>query len=178
MNIKIRRLAEQDAEAAAAVTQSKNTVCLTFQHGAEEAAHFYTGLFPGSQMGSIQYAPSDYPGGKQGDVLVVHFTVAGVACMALNGGDFPPSMAFSFQIATDTQEETDRYWQALIDNGGKANACGWCQDKWGVHWQITPRVLTEALAAGGEVAQRAFTAMQTMVKIDVAANEAVVRAAD
>lgn len=158
--------------------QPKNTICLTFQRGAEEAARFYTSVFPDSHMGNIQYAPGDHPGGKQGNALVVHFTVAGIPCIGLNGGDFPgfvPSMAFSFQIATDTQEETDRYWNAIIDNGGSANACGWCQDKWGIHWQITPRVLTEALSAGGEAAQRAFAAMQTMMKIDVAAIEAAVR---
>lgn len=160
--------------------QAKNTICLTFQRGAEEAARFYTSVFPDSAMGQIQYAPSDYPGGKQGDALVVHFTVAGIPCIALNGGDFPgfvPTMAFSFQIATDSQKETDRYWNAIIDNGGKANACGWCQDRWGMHWQITPRVLTDALAAGGEVAARAFAAMQGMMKIDVAAIESAIEAA-
>jgi predicted 3-demethylubiquinone-9 3-methyltransferase (glyoxalase superfamily) len=117
-------------------------------------------------------APSDYPSGKAGDVLTVEFTVAGVACLGLNGGPaFKHNEAFSFQIATDDQAETDRYWNAIIGNGGQESACGWCKDKWGVSWQITPRVLTEALAAGGGEAKRAFDAMMTMTKIDVAAIE-------
>ena len=120
-------------------------------------------------------APADYPGGKAGDVLMVTFTVAGIPCLGLNGGPHAQhSEAFSFQIATDTQEETDRYWQAIVGNGGQASECGWCIDRWGLRWQIIPRVLTNALAAGGETAQRAFAAMQTMQKIDIAAIEAAV----
>ena len=126
----------------------------------------------------MRLAPSDYPSGKAGDVLLVEFTVCGVACLGLNGGDMQRhTQAFSFQIATDDQAETDRYWNAIIDNGGEASACGWCKDRWGLSWQITPRVLTDALAAGGEVAKRAFEAMMEMGKIDVAGIEAAVRGA-
>jgi predicted 3-demethylubiquinone-9 3-methyltransferase (glyoxalase superfamily) len=154
----------------------KNTICLWYEHNAEEAARFYTGLFPDSHMGSIHRAPGDYPDGKAGDVLTVDFVVAGIPCMGLNGGPrFKHSEAFSFQIATETQEETDRYWNAIIANGGEASYCGWCKDKWGISWQITPRVLTAALAQGGDVAKRAFAAMMQMSKIDVAAIEAAVR---
>lgn len=154
----------------------KNTICLWYEHSAEEAARFYTGLFPDSHMGSIHRAPGDYPDGKAGDVLTVDFVVAGIPCMGLNGGPrFKHSEAFSFQIATETQEETDRYWNAIIANGGEASYCGWCKDKWGISWQITPRVLTAALAQGGDVAKRAFAAMMQMSKIDVAAIEAAVR---
>jgi predicted 3-demethylubiquinone-9 3-methyltransferase (glyoxalase superfamily) len=127
-------------------------------------------------MGAIHRAPSDYPSGKKGDVLVVEFTVAGVACIGLNGGPgFKQSEAFSFQIATDDQKETDRYWNAIVGNGGQESACGWCKDKWGVSWQITPRVLTEAMAVGGDEAKRAFEAMMGMKKIDVAAIKAARR---
>jgi predicted 3-demethylubiquinone-9 3-methyltransferase (glyoxalase superfamily) len=154
----------------------KNTIYLWYEHNAEEAARFYTGLFPDSHMGSIHRAPGDYPDGKAGDVLTVDFVVAGIPCMGLNGGPrFKHSEAFSFQIATETQEETDRYWNAIIANGGEASYCGWCKDKWGISWQITPRVLTAALAQGGDVAKRAFAAMMQMSKIDVAAIEAAVR---
>ena len=154
----------------------KHTICLWYEHNAEEAARFYTGLFPDSHMGSIHRAPGDYPDGKAGDVLTVDFVVAGIPCMGLNGGPrFKHSEAFSFQIATETQEETDRYWNAIIANGGEASYCGWCKDKWGISWQITPRVLTAALAQGGDVAKRAFAAMMQMSKIDVAAIEAAVR---
>jgi predicted 3-demethylubiquinone-9 3-methyltransferase (glyoxalase superfamily) len=155
---------------------SKNTICLWYKKDAEEAAHFYAKTFPDSTVGAVHRAPSDYPAGKAGDVLTVEFTVCGVACIGLNGGDFAKhSEAFSFQIATDTQEETDRYWNAIVGNGGAENACGWCRDKWGLAWQITPRVLTDAMAKGGDVAKRAFEVMMTMRKIDVAKIEAAVR---
>lgn len=154
----------------------KNTICLWYTHDAEEAAHFYARTFPDSAVHAVHRAPSDYPGGKAGNVLTVAFTVCGVPCLGLNGGEaFQHSEAFSFQIATDDQAETDRYWDAIIGHGGAASACGWCKDKWGISWQITPRVLTQAIAAGGEVARRAFQAMMDMEKIDVAAIEAAVR---
>lgn len=147
---------------------AKNTICLWYDRDAEDAARFYAETFPDSSMGAVIRAPGDYPDGRQGDVLVVEFTVAGVACMGLNGGPtFKHNEAFSFQIATDDQEETDRLWNAIVGNGGQESDCGWCKDKWGVSWQITPRVLTEALAAGGDEAKRAFDAMMTMQKIDV-----------
>ena len=151
----------------------KNTICLWFNEDAEEAARFYAATFPDSSVGAIFLAPTDFPGGKKGDVLTVQFTVCGIPCIGLNGGSyFTQSQAFSFQIATDTQEETDRYWNAIVENGGKENDCGWCMDKWGLSWQITPRTLTEALIAGGSEAERAFKAMMTMQKIDVAAIDA------
>lgn len=154
----------------------KNTICLWFDSEAEAAARFYVETFPDSQLRVIHTAPDDYPNGKKGDVLTVHFTVLGIPCMGLNGGPvFQHSEAFSFQVATDNQKETDRYWDAIIGNGGEASACGWCKDRWGISWQITPRVLTDALSAGGEVAQRAFAAMMEMGKIDVAAIEAAVK---
>ena len=155
---------------------SKNTICVWYDKDAEDAARFYTSVFPDSKVIAVRRAPGDYPSGKQGDVLTVEFTVAGVACIGLNGGPvFTQSEAFSFQIATDDQEETDRYWNAIIANGGQESACGWCKDKWGVSWQITPRTLTEAMAAGGAEAERAFAAMMTMTKIDVAAIDAARR---
>ncbi|MBS0554497.1 MAG: VOC family protein [Proteobacteria bacterium] len=151
----------------------KNTICLWFDKDAEEAARFYAATFPDSRVTAVHRAPADHPSGKAGDVLTVQFTVAGIPCLGLNGGPaYPHTAAFSFQIATDDQAETDRYWNAIVDNGGAENACGWCQDRWGVSWQIIPRVLTEAMAAGGEEARRAFVAMMTMCKIDVAAIEA------
>jgi predicted 3-demethylubiquinone-9 3-methyltransferase (glyoxalase superfamily) len=154
----------------------KNTICLWYDKGAEEAANFYADTFPDSSVGSVFRAPSDYPSGKAGDVLTVTFTVFGIPCLGLNGGTtFTQSEAFSFQIATDDQKETDRYWNAIVGNGGQESACGWCKDKWGVSWQITPRVLTEALAAGGDEAKRAFEAMLEMRKIDVARIEAARR---
>ena len=157
---------------------AKNTICIWYDTAAEEAAHFYASVFPDSHVGPIQYSPLDNPGNKAGDVIVVPFTVCGVACIGLNGGPvFPHSEAFSFQIATETQEETDRYWNAIVGNGGAESQCGWCKDKWGINWQITPRVLTEAMAEGGDVAKRAFGAMMTMGKIDVAQIEAAVSAA-
>lgn len=155
---------------------AKNTICLWYHGEAEAAARFYAETFPDSAVVAVRRAPADYPSGKQGDVLVVEFTVAGVSCIGLNGGPaFNHSEAFSFQIATDNQAETDRYWNAIVGNGGQENMCGWCKDRWGISWQITPRVLTEAMAAGGDEAKRAFGAMMTMKKIDVAAIEAARR---
>ncbi len=157
-------------------TQPKNTVCLWFEKDAQAAAEFYAATFPDSKVTNIFKAPSDFPSGKAGDVLTVEFTVCGIPCIGLNGGPtFTQSEAFSFQIATDNQEETDKYWNAIVQNGGQESACGWCKDKWGVSWQITPRVLTDALAVGGEEAKRAFEAMMKMQKIDIAAIEAARR---
>ncbi len=154
----------------------KNLVCLWYEKDAEAAARFYAGLFPDSSVGAINTAPADYPSGKAGSVLTVEFTVLGIPCMGLNGGTaFKHSEAFSFQVATDDQEETDRYWDAIVGNGGQESVCGWCRDKWGISWQITPKVLTEAMSAGGEEARRAFEAMMTMTRIDVAAIEAARR---
>ncbi len=154
----------------------KNTICLWYNHDAEDAARFYTATFPNSSIEAIHRAPADYPGGKAGQVITVNFTVCGIPCLGLNGGDaFKHSEAFSFQIATDTQEETDRYWNAIINNGGSASQCGWCKDKWGLSWQITPRALSDGLAKGGDVAKRVFAAMMTMSKIDVASIEAAAR---
>ncbi|MCT8161415.1 VOC family protein [Pseudoruegeria sp. SHC-113] len=142
-------------------------------HEAEAAARFYTSTFPDSHMGAIARAPSDNPSTKAGAVLTVEFTVLGLPCLGVNGGDhFTHGEAFSFQIATDTQDETDRYWDAIVRNGGTESMCGWCRDRWGVSWQITPRVLTEAMAAGGAAAARVFDAMLTMKKIDIATIEA------
>jgi len=153
-----------------------NTICLWYDHDAEAAARFYAATFPDSTVGAVHRAPSDFPGGKAGQVLTVEFTVCGVPCMGLNGGAaFKQTEAFSFQIATNDQAETDRYWNAIVGNGGVESACGWCKDQWGLSWQITPRVLTEAMAQGGDVAQRAFAAMMEMRKIDVAKIEAAVR---
>ncbi|OPA91162.1 hypothetical protein BFW88_13525 [Pseudomonas fluorescens] len=154
----------------------KNTLCLWYNGTAEEAANFYARTFPDSRVNAVHLAPSDYPSGKQGDVLTVDFTVLGIPCIGLNGGPiFPHTEAFSFQIATDDQAETDRYWNAIIGNGGQASACGWCKDKWGVSWQISPRVLTDAVTnPDPAIAKRAFAAMMTMTKIDIAAIEAAV----
>lgn len=155
---------------------SKNSICIWYDNDAEGAARFYASVFPESAVKAVHHAPGDFPGGRKGDALTVEFTVCGVTCIGLNGGPiFQHSEAFSFQIATDTQEETDRYWNAIVGNGGAESACGWCKDKWGLNWQITPRVLTDAMAQGGDVAARAFAAMMTMHKIDVAAIEAAVR---
>src|SRR5215210_8891058 len=157
-------------------SQAKNTICLWYNRDAEDAARFYASTFPDSRVGAIWHAPSDFPSGKQGDVLGVEFTVLGAPCFGLNGGPaFKPNEAFSFQVATDDQAETDRYWNAIVKNGGVESACGWCKDKWGLSWQITPRVLTDALAAGGDEAKRAFDAMMDMTKIDVATIEAARR---
>lgn len=154
----------------------KNTICVWYDKDAEAAARFYAETFPNSSVGAVVRTPGDYPAGKQGDVLVVEFTVAGIPCIGLNGGStFKQTEAFSFQISTEDQEETDRYWNAIVGNGGQESECGWCKDKWGVSWQITPRVLMEALKAGGDEAKRAFDAMMTMQKIDVAAIEAARR---
>ncbi len=158
------------------MTTPKNTVCLWYDKEALAAAEFYAATFPESSVGKIFYAPSDFPDGKAGDVLTVEFTVVGIPCIGLNGGPtFKQSEAFSFQIATESQEETDKYWNAIVQNGGQESACGWCKDKWGVSWQITPRTLTEALAKGGDEAKRAFEAMMKMQKIDVAAIDAARR---
>jgi predicted 3-demethylubiquinone-9 3-methyltransferase (glyoxalase superfamily) len=159
------------------MTQAKNTICLWFDGGAEDAARFYAGTFPDSSVGSVMRAPGDFPSGKKGDVLTVEFTVMGIPCLGLNGGpEFKQSEAFSFQIATADQEETDRYWNAIVGNGGQESACGWCKDKWGVSWQITPTVLTNALGNPDRAAAaRAFDAMMQMRKIDVAAIEAALR---
>jgi predicted 3-demethylubiquinone-9 3-methyltransferase (glyoxalase superfamily) len=154
----------------------KNVICLWFDKDAEEAARFYAATFPDSRVTAVHRAPADYPSGKAGDVLTVEFSVAGIPCIGLNGGPaFRHSEAFSFQIATEDQAETDRYWNAIVGNGGSPSACGWCKDRWGLSWQITPRVLIEALAVGGDEARRAFEAMMTMHKIDVAAIEAARR---
>jgi predicted 3-demethylubiquinone-9 3-methyltransferase (glyoxalase superfamily) len=154
----------------------KNQICLWYNHDAEDAARFYASVFPDSKVGNIWRAPSDNPSSKEGAVLVVEFTVCGIPCIGLNGGpQFPHSEAFSFQIATDTQEETDRYWNAIVGNGGRESECGWCKDRWGLNWQITPKTLTEAMTAGGPEAKRAFDAMMTMKKIDVARIDAARR---
>ena len=155
---------------------AKNTICIWYDRDAEEAARFYATIFPDTAVKAVHRAPSDYPSGKAGDVLTVDFTVAGIPCMGLNGGPaFKHSEAFSFQISTEDQEETDRYWNAIVGNGGQESACGWCKDKWGINWQITPRTLTEAMAAGGVEAKRAFEAMMEMGKIDVAKIDAARR---
>ena len=156
---------------------AKNTICLWFNGSAEEAARFYAATFPDSSVGAIMRAPGDYPSGKGGDVLTVEFTVAGVPCLGMNGGPgVTNSMAFSFQIATDDQAETDRLWNAIIDNGGEASACGWCKDKWGLSWQITPRALTAAINDPDRAAaKRAFNTMMEMGKIDIAGIEAARR---
>jgi len=160
------------------MTAAKNTICLWYNKEAEEAARFYAATFPNSEVLAVHTAPSDSPSGKAGDVLTVDFTVCGIPCIGLNGGDYAKhSEAFSFQIATDSQEETDRYRNAVVGNDGAESECGWCKDKWGLSWQITPRALTDAMAEGGAVAQAAFGAMMTMKKIDVAAIEAAVAAA-
>ena len=156
---------------------ARNTICLWFDRDAEEAARFYARTFPDSSVGAVLRAPGDYPAGKQGDVLTVEFVVLGVPCLGLNGGpEFKQSEAFSFQVATADQAETDRYWNAIVDNGGEESACGWCKDRWGVSWQITPIALTEAITdPDPAVARRSFDAMLEMRKIDIAAIEAARR---
>ena len=156
---------------------AKNTVCLWYDNAALEAATFYAEIFPDSRVDAVHHAPGDFPSGKQGEVLTVEFTVMGIPCIGLNGGSaFQPDEAFSFQVTTEDQTETDRYWDAIVSNGGKASECGWCKDRWGLSWQITPRVLTEAYTSGDRaVAKRAFDAMMTMSTIDVAKIEAAVR---
>ena len=155
---------------------AKNTICLWYAGGAEAAANFYARIFPDTHVGAVHRAPGDFPDGKQGDALTVEFCVMGIPCIGLNGGPaFKQSEAFSFQVATDDQAETDRLWNAIVDNGGQESACGWCKDKWGVSWQITPRALTAAFTHPDRaVAKRAFDAMMTMKKIDIAAIEAAV----
>lgn len=156
---------------------NKNTICLWYNGDALEAATFYANTFPDSAVKAVHHAPGDYPSGKQGDELTVEFTVLGIPCVGLNGGPmFKHSEAFSFQVSTDDQEETDRLWHAIIDNGGQASACGWCKDKWGLSWQITPRALTAAIShPDPAAAKRAFDAMMQMDKIDIAAIEAALR---
>ena len=156
---------------------SKNTICLWYDGTAVDAARFYAETFPDSTVGAVLHAPGDYPNGKQGDVLTVEFTVIGIPCVGLNGGpEFKHNEAFSFQIATDDQAETDRLWNAIVRNGGQESQCGWCKDKWGVSWQITPRALIVALSdRDPAAAKRAFEAMMPMKKIDIAAIEAARR---
>ena len=156
---------------------AKNTICLWFDHEAEEAAKFYAQTFPNSTVNAVHHAPGDNPSSKQSDLLTVEFTVLGVACLGLNGGPaFKHNEAFSFQVATEDQEETDRYWNAIVGNGGQVSDCGWCKDKWGISWQITPVALTKAYTSPDRTAaKRAFDAMMTMQKIDIAAIEAAFR---
>ena len=155
---------------------SKHRICLWYDGTALDAARFYAQTFPASSVDAVHHAPGDFPSGKTGDVLTVEFTVLGIPCLGLNGGPaFPQTEAFSFQVATDDQAETDRLWDAIIGNGGQASACGWCKDRWGLSWQITPRVLSDAIASPDPaVAKRAFAAMMTMTKIDIATIEAAV----
>lgn len=152
---------------------AKNTICLWYDDNAEEAAKFYAETFPDSFISAIHRAPGDYPSGSEGDVLTVEFTVLGVACLGLNGGPyFKHSEAFSFQVATEDQDETDRYWNAIVGNGGQESDCGWCKDKWGISWQITPVALTKAFTSPNRAAaKRAFDAMMTMNKIDISVIE-------
>ena len=159
------------------MTQSKNTICLWYDGDAEDAARFYAETFPDSSVDAVHTALGDFPSGKEGDVLTVNFTVLGISCIGLNGGPtFKHSEAFSFQIATNDQEETDRYWNAIVGNGGEESACGWCKDKWGLSWQITPVALSEGTTdPDPAVAKRVFEAMMTMQKIDIAAIEAARR---
>ena len=155
---------------------NKNRICLWYNGDAEEAARFYTQTFPNSSISAVHKSPADYPAGKAGDVILVEFTVCGIPCIGLNGGDaFKHCEAFSFAISTEDQAETDRYWNAIVENGGSESECGWCKDKWGLSWQITPNILTDAVALGGDVAKRAFEAMMRMQKIDVAKIEAAIR---
>jgi predicted 3-demethylubiquinone-9 3-methyltransferase (glyoxalase superfamily) len=158
-------------------TPAKNTICLWYNRDAEEAARFYASVFPDSKVKAVHLAPADYPSGKQGDVLTVEFTVLGIPCLGLNGGpECKHNMAFSFQVATVDQAETDRYWNAIVSNGGQESACGWCKDKWGLSWQITPIVLTQAYTdPDPAVAKRVFVAMMQMGKIDIATIEAARR---
>jgi len=158
-------------------TQAKMTICLWYDGDAEEAARFYAETFPDSSVGTVFRAPGDYPSGKTGDVLTVEFTVMGIPCIGLNGGsEFKHNESFSFQVATADQAETDRYWNAIVGNGGQESVCGWCKDKWGLSWQITPTALTKAVSdPDSAAAKRAFDAMMGMKKIDIAAIEAAHR---
>jgi predicted 3-demethylubiquinone-9 3-methyltransferase (glyoxalase superfamily) len=155
----------------------KNTICLWYNGGAEDAARFYAETFPDSAVQAVHRAPADYPGGTKGQVLTVLFTVFGIPCLGLNGGPiFPHTEAFSFQVATEDQAETDRYWHAIVNNGGQESACGWCKDRWGLNWQITPVALTQAIASSDRaLATRVFESMMTMKKIDIATIEAAAR---
>ncbi len=156
---------------------AKNSICLWYDNDAEDAANFYASTFPDSRVTAVHKAPADYPSGKTGDVITVEFTVMGIPCIGLNGGKaFSHSEAFSFQVATDSQEETDRYWDAIVGNGGSESVCGWCKDRWGVSWQISPRVLTQAVASPDRaLAKRAFEAMLQMGKIDIATIEKAIK---
>ena len=156
---------------------AKNTICLWYNDDAEDAARFYAQTFPDSSVGAVHRAPADFPSGKKGDVLTVEFTVIGIPCLGLNGGPaFKHNEAFSFQVATTDQAETDRYWNAIVGNGGQKSACGWCKDKWGLSWQITPIALTNAITdPDPAAAKRAFDAMMQMEKIDIAVIEAARR---
>ena len=156
---------------------NKNTLCLWYDHDAEEAARFYAATFPDTIVGAVHLAPADYPDGKEGDPITVEFSVMGIPCIGLNGGDaFKPNEAFSFQVSTEDQAETDKYWNAIVGNGGQESQCGWCKDKWGLSWQITPRALTSAIADPDRAAaKRAFDAMMEMRKIDIAKIEAARR---
>ena len=155
----------------------KNTICIWYDGGALDAARFYAETFPDSRVGAVMRAPGDYPSGKQGDVLTVEFSVMGIPCVGLNGGPaFKQTEAFSFMVATDDQAETDRLWNAIVGNGGQESECGWFKDRWGLSWQITPRVLLDAMAGPDRAAaKRAFDAMMTMRKIDIATIEAARR---
>ncbi len=155
----------------------KNTICLWYDGAAEEAANFYAKTFPNSRVDAVHLAPGDYPDGKQGQVLTVEFTVLGIPCLGLNGGPiFKHSEAFSFQVITKDQEETDRYWNAIVNNGGAESQCGWCKDRWGLSWQITPQILLDAVTSPDKAAaKRAFDAMMEMKKIDIALIEAALR---
>jgi predicted 3-demethylubiquinone-9 3-methyltransferase (glyoxalase superfamily) len=156
---------------------ARNTICLWYDGDAEDAARFYAATFPDSSVDAVHRAPGDYPSGKQGDVITVQFTVLGIPCLGLNGGPmFKHSEAFSFQVATEDQAETDRYWNAIVGNGGRESDCGWCKDKWGLSWQITPVALTEGITdPDPAIAKRVFAAMMTMQKIDVAKIDAARR---
>jgi predicted 3-demethylubiquinone-9 3-methyltransferase (glyoxalase superfamily) len=158
-------------------TPAKNTICIWYDRDAEEAARFYASVFPDSEVKAVHLAPGDFPDGKQGAVLTVEFTVLGIPCMGINGGSaFKQTEAFSFQVSTQDQAETDRYWHAIVSNGGQESACGWCKDKWGVSWQITPAILMQAVThADPALAKRAFDAMMQMGKIDIATIEAAMR---
>ena len=160
------------------MTDATGKICLWFQNDAEAAARFYAETFPNSSVGKVHRAPADNPSAKQGDPLTVEFTVMGIRCLGLNGGPhFKQSEAFSFVVVTEDQEETDRYWNAIVEGGGEESMCGWCKDKWGVSWQITPRILAEAMNGEPGRAKRIFEAMMTMKKIDIAALEAAAQAA-
>ncbi len=158
-------------------TPAMNTICLWYNGNAQDAAQFYADTFPNSFVGAVYRAPGNFPSGKEGDILTVEFTLMGIPCIGLNGGPaFVHNEAFSFQVATTDQAETDRYWNAIVDNGGQESECGWCKDRWGVSWQITPIALMKAITnPDPAAAKRAFDAMMLMKKIDIAAIEAALR---